>query len=80
MRYLHCKLYTLDFLLDLRLLGINITLYRLNPTTFVVAYWHTLMAAACPGVTGKSGDCEALLDGDQEFYVGNFKINLRLAG
>jgi hypothetical protein len=68
MRYLQCRLYTLDFLLDLRLLGISITLYRLNPMTSVVAYWHTSMAAACSGVTGNPGDCAALLDGEKEFY------------
>jgi hypothetical protein len=71
MRYLQYRLYNLDFLLDLRLLGITTTLYRLNPITFMVTYWHTLMAAACPGVPGNSGDCEALLDGDQEFYILN---------
>ena len=67
MRYLQCRLYTLDFLLGLRLLGISINLYRLNPIKFMVACWHTLMAAACPGEIHKSEDCEALPDGDQEF-------------
>jgi hypothetical protein len=44
------------FLLDPRLLGISITLHRLNQISFMAAYWHALTAAACPGVAGYSGD------------------------